>query len=244
MNLVLDFGNTNIKLAVFNNGKLMELDMFREISLERIKDYLKKRPGIRNSILSSVIDYPGEINAFLQDSTFFIDLNENPPVPIHNLYISRNTLGKDRLAAAVGGAALFPRQNVLVINAGTCITYEFVNSEGEYLGGAISPGLEMRLKALNTFTDKLPLVSFTGIDNLIGDTTEKSILSGVFNGILAEIESITARYRDLYPDLNVILSGGDLNYFDNRLKISIFAFPNIVIHGLHQILEFNVTTAA
>ena len=242
MNLVLDFGNTNVKLAIFNNGQLIELELFRKISLEKVKNYIKSRHGIKNCILSSVIDHPVAINQFLRDSYFFIDLNENSPIPIINLYHSKETLGKDRLAAAVAGAALFPARDILVINAGTCITYEFVNSSGEYLGGAISPGLEMRLKALNTFTDKLPLVSFKVMDDFIGSTTEKSILSGVFYGIVAEIESITTRYKNLYPDLKVILSGGDLNYFDNRLKISIFAFPFIVIYGLNQILEFNVTT--
>ena len=244
MNLVLDFGNTNIKLALFNHGQLIESHHYREISPKSMNNFLLERPGIKNCILSSVIDHPIAINKLLRDSFFFIDMNENPPIPLKSLYLSRETVGTDRLAAAVAEAHHFAGQNVLVVNIGSCITYEFGNSNGEYLGGAISPGVEMRLKALNPFTDKLPLISFKVVEHFIGNTTETSMLSGVFYGIIAEIESLTKQYEECYPGLKVILSGGDLNYFDKRLKVSIFAFPNIVIHGLHKILEFNVTTTS
>jgi type III pantothenate kinase len=140
----------------------------------------------------------------------------------------------------VGGQSFFPGRNVLVISTGTCITYDFINNRKEYLGGAISPGMEMRFRALHTFTGRLPLISVKDTHELIGNNTAKAILSGVVNGMIGEIEHVAGQYLHLYPDLKVILSGGDLNYFDKRLKISIFAFPNIVLHGLYQILEFNV----
>ncbi len=134
----------------------------------------------------------------------------------------------------------FPAQDVLVITAGTCITCDFVNSREAYLGGAISPGIAMRLQALYTFTGKLPLVSFRATGVLTGRDTEESILSGVLTGATAEIEGIITRYQEKYPGIRIILSGGDQKYFDKRLNISSFAVPNIVIHGLYQILDFNV----
>jgi type III pantothenate kinase len=149
-------------------------------------------------------------------------------------------LENDRLAAAIAGATLYPGSNVLVIQAGTCITYEFINAQGEYIGGAISPGIQMRYKAMNTFTGKLPLIEHKKFDGLIGQTTEESILSGVNNGILAEVDGIINAYKSQYPDLTIILSGGDADFFVKQLKNSIFAVPNIVLKGLNIILDFNV----
>ena len=164
----------------------------------------------------------------------------NLRLPILNMYETKDSLGKDRLAAAVAGSAEFPGENVLIINAGSALTFDFVNDRGEYLGGSISPGMMMRFNALHTFTDKLPLLSYQETVSLVGTNTRESIVSGVINGIVAEIEGVSLQYQEFYPGLKIILSGGDLNYFDKRLKISIFAFPNIVIHGLQQILSFNV----
>ena len=148
-------------------------------------------------------------------------------------------MGKDRLAAAVTGNHFFPNQNVLIIIAGTCITYEFVNTKAEYLGGAISPGISIRFKALHTFTGKLPLVEKKIKASIIGNTTENSILSGVINGCFYEVKGITYEYTDKYKDLKIILSGGDMKYFDKILKNSIFAISNIVLIGLNIILDFN-----
>lgn len=240
MELIIDLGNTNKKLALFENGKLSELQMFLEIKLRVIRDFVKQHPGIENCIFSSVIDHPKSINHYLRDHFHVIELNEHTPIPIKNLYRNPETLGKDRLAAAVAGASVFPGRDVLVINAGSCITYEFINKRNEYLGGAISPGAQMRFMALNTFTGKLPLVTLNESHDLTGNDTEHSVLSGVVNGIIREIEGNVAFYRKKYHGLKVILSGGDLNYFDKRLKISNFAVPNIVLEGLYQILAFNV----
>jgi type III pantothenate kinase len=145
----------------------------------------------------------------------------------------------DRLASAVAAFHRFPVHPVLILNAGTAVTYDIVTKIGEYLGGSISPGMQMRFRALHTFTKQLPLLTYTGIDFLTGNDTDTSVLSGVINGMAAEMEGMIARYQKEYPGIKVVLSGGDLNYFVNRLKISIFAVPNIVIYGLQQILAFN-----
>ncbi len=242
MNLVLDFGNTNRKLALFDQGRLADLEQHPEITLSLIRRFIVKHPGIQRCILSTVVDYPTPIKRFLASKLVFLELDEKTPLPLKNRYRSPATLGKDRLAAAVGGSALFPGEPVLVINAGTCITYDLVSSRNEYLGGAITPGLQMRLQALHTFTGKLPLISLRNSEILTGRTTEESILSGVLAGTAAEMEGMVDRFSAQNPELKTILSGGDQNYFNKRLKISIFARPNIVLFGLQQILQFNVDT--
>ncbi len=241
MDLILDFGNTNKKFALFDRGNLIHSSSFPEVTISTIINYSSEHKGIENCILSSVIDHPSSIPGFLNNNFRFIELGPATPLPVKNLYRSPETLGNDRLACAAAGHKAFPKSNVLVINAGTCITYDFVNSKGEYYGGSISPGMEMRFRSLNTFTGKLPLVSYKkGLIPLTGKDTEASIRSGVINGIVAEIETITGQYRKEYPGLKVILSGGDLEHFAERLKISIFALPEIVITGLYEILRFNI----
>jgi type III pantothenate kinase len=250
MNLILDFGNTNKKLAVmdpapsFHPGFAIqdpEPAIYRRITLRTIHSFIDAHPGIHSCILSSVVPYAGTIREFLGNRFHFIELDEHTRIPILNRYKSPESLGKDRLAAAVAGARLFPKRNVLIINAGTCLTFDFINEKNEYVGGSISPGLRMRFHALHTFTKQLPLLSYKEIDFLTGPDTEGSVLSGVINGIVAEIEGVTAAYKKNHFELEVIVSGGDMNYFVKRLKISIFALPNIVIHGLQQILVFNDT---
>jgi len=144
------------------------------------------------------------------------------------------------LAGACGAIQLFPSENNLVIDAGTCITYDFVDSGSNFLGGGISPGLMMRFQAVHTFTAKLPLVSPTADARLIGESTESSIQSGVVNGVIAEIEGIIRRYEEKFPGLRVILCGGDAGFFENQLKASIFAIPDLVLIGLNSILIHNV----
>lgn len=240
MDLIVDLGNTNKKLALFSFGEIVELQQFPLLNLRLLRDFVRAHPAIENCILSSVIPHRSSIPRYLSSIANYLELDENTPVPVINRYLTPLTLGKDRLAAAVAAHTMFPRNNVLVINTGTCITYDFVNDRQEYLGGAISPGILMRFHALHTFTGKLPLISFHDEDILTGADTRESIRSGVLTGALAEIEGIAARYQEKYPDLKILLSGGDQKYFDKRLKISIFAQPNIVLHGLQQILAFNV----
>jgi type III pantothenate kinase len=243
MDLVIDLGNTNKKLALFNKGRLFRLRQYPFFNREIVGDFVSIHPSISRCIIASVIPYSRSVRNFLEQQFRFLELSEQTPLPITNRYRSKTTLGKDRLAAAVAAANQFPGKDVLVINAGTCITYDLVTAGREYLGGGISPGLHMRFQSLHTFTGKLPLIRIKKTETLIGNTTERSILSGVLHGVIAEIEGIAARYHEQYPGLVTILSGGDMKYFDKRLKISIFALPNIVIHGLYQILDFNVIKA-
>ena len=216
-----------------------KIETYTEISLQTVQEFTRRNPSIEACILSSVIPFPASMSAWLRKRFRYLEFDYRTELPIHNHYHSPETLGKDRLAAAVAGVAVYPGQNVLVINAGTAITYDLVTSGGDYLGGAISPGMNMRFRALHTFTQQLPLLTYTEIDFLTGNNTEQSILSGVINGMAAEMEGMIACYQKEHPGIKVILSGGDLNYFVNRLKISIFALPNIVIYGLQQILAFN-----
>lgn len=238
MNLILDFGNTLQKIAVFDKKELFEVKSFKSINLNDIKTFIKNYE-IKSAIISSVINYPNEITDFLKNKFRFIELSSQTPIPVSNKYKTPNTLGNDRLAVIVGANAQFPSADVLVIEAGTCITYDFINSNNEYLGGSISPGINMRFKALHNFTDKLPFVEVNDIKILTGQTTEESISSGVENGVLTEVDGIIQLYKEKYSTLKTIISGGDINFFDKKLKNSIFAVSNIVLKGLNEILNFN-----
>ncbi len=248
MYLIFDLGNTNKKIAVLPPGELTAEEFSRmqdeiisspEISLQSVREFTSRYPSIGACIVSSVIPFPASVSGWLRKRFRYLEFDHLTPLPIHNLYHSPETLGKDRLAAAVAGASIYPRKPVLVVNAGTAITYDLVTADGKYMGGGISMGMNMRFRALHTFTKQLPLLTWSEIDFLVGDDTDRSVLSGVINGMAAEMEGMIARYREEYPGIRVIMSGGDLNYFVNRLKISIFALPNIVIYGLQQILAFN-----
>ncbi len=241
MDLTIDFGNTLTKAAVFSGSNMMYFKSFKQFSPTELSSIFKRFPEINKSIISSVVCHPAEINGFLGQHTHFLELNKNTPLPITNDYKTPQTLGKDRISAAVAGHSLHPGKNVLVIMAGTCITYDFVDEEGHYHGGAISPGIRMRLKALNHFTDHLPHVDPEMNAPLIGSTSESSILSGVINGTTTEVDGIIDKYQKNYKNLTVILSGGDTEYFDKKLKNNIFAVPNIVLLGLKYILDFNAS---
>jgi len=243
MNLVIDIGNTLTKIEFFSDNIVVFSKKYKIFKLNYLKKIIAQQnpeKKINAAIISSVSYYPEELIKYLKNNsinTIFFD--EHTPIPLKNLYETPVSLGKDRLAAAVGANFLYPHKNVLCIDLGTCIKYDFVNENNEYLGGAISPGYKMRLKALNTFTGKLPLIEIKKINVLIGRNTEESILSGVINGISSEINDTILKYKKKYPKLKLILSGGDMKNFDNNLKISIFAFSNIVSFGLNIILEYN-----
>lgn len=235
----MDFGNTLTKVAVFCGDDLME-----QFSTDGLKTNqlaaLREKYDINQAIYATVVDVESDINDFLEHHFNTIKLDHNTPVPLKNCYETPETLGSDRLAMVAAAHHLYPGQNCLVVGAGTCITYDFIDARGHYLGGAISPGIMMRTKALHTFTSKLPLVSIEKNAALTGTTTAGSICSGVLNGSISEVEGIINRYRDHYKELKVIISGGDMNYFHKTLKSSIFAASNLVLTGLNVILNFNV----
>lgn len=236
MNLIIDYGNTTAKVGIFDDHALVEKYTFYEV--EKLKDFLALRL-FDHAIISSVSYDPNEIVSWLKVSRSFI-LHAQLPLPINNLYKTPSTLGVDRLAGVCGSLELFGDTNTLIIDAGTCITYDFIDSNKNYLGGAISPGLQMRFKAVNQFTSKLPLVEVKDNPDLIGNSTETCIQSGVILGMIGEIDGNIMRYLDKYSDLSVVLCGGDAAFFENKLKASIFAAPDLVLIGLNRILIYNV----
>ncbi len=240
MDLIIDVGNTRAKAAVFEKDNLKHLFVFdkNKIILE-VKKILKKFQ-IGGSIISAVSKLSPETFKKLHELLVnLIELNSTTKIPFKNNYGTPNTLGVDRIALASYAFNDFPEKNVLVIDAGTCVTFDFLNSEGEYLGGAISPGLAMRYQSLNNYTSKLPLLTSEVPKSFIGTTTKESIHSGVVNGICREIDGVVTQYKKEYEDLTVLLTGGDTLFLAKQLKNHIFANPNLVLEGLHRILTYN-----
>jgi type III pantothenate kinase len=237
-NLIIDVGNTLVKLAVFNNNELIHLSRTPKLDKGLIGDLLSKQ-DISRAIVSAVGEFPAYIAEFISQKLPLLFFSHTTQLPISNCYKTPSTLGADRLAVAVGANDLYPGSNVLSIDCGTAITYDLVTADGNYLGGAISPGIDMRFKALNQFTAKLPLVSFNTTFPLLGDTTETSILSGVLNGILGEVDGYIDSVKAQYSPIIVVFTGGSSFFFDKKLKNSIFVHPNLVLFGLNRILNYN-----
>lgn len=237
MKLIIDIGNTNAKIALFDGKNFFSAKKLQEFSLNNIINFTSNYK-IVSTIISTVKTVNDEL---LKISKYFnaVILNKEILIPIKNKYKSLDTLGNDRLAGVVGANALWPKKNLLVIDAGTCLTIDLISADGEYIGGRISPGIKMRFLSLNTFTDKLPLLKLEKSTPFIGDDTISSIISGVQQGILDEIKSAISDYRAQFSELIVIVTGGDCFYFEKELKKSIFAEPNLVLIGLNEILDFN-----
>lgn len=239
MNLVIDIGNSKVKVAVFELDTIISTAVLDEINfLDELKR-ISNQYAIERSIVSSVKDINEEYLEELQKLPFLITLNSDTQLPFKNLYATPSTLGNDRIALAAAAASIYPSQNSLVIDAGTCITYDFINAKNEYLGGAISPGIDMRYKSLPKYTGKLPLLSKNEEFNLIGTSTSVSIHSGVINGVICEIKGVIAQYEQDFGDLTIVLTGGDTKFLFKQLKNSIFANQNFLLSGLNKILTFN-----
>jgi len=201
---------------------------------------LIKEKRVTTAIASSVAELPeGLFDELQKILNKFIVLDHNTPIPIQNDYDTKETLGKDRLAAVVGANFIYPHENVLVIDAGSAITYDIINDKGIYLGGNIAPGIQMRYKALHTFTRRLPLVAPVNNVPDYGRNTEDAIRVGVQLGIVHEIDGTISFFKEKYPNLKVLATGGDVKYFDNKLKNVIFAVSNLVLVGLNRILHYN-----
>ena len=238
--LAIDIGNTLQKAAVFSgDGKILFSCEKKQLAIEELSPILE-RFSVVNSILSSVGDEAKELTDFLKEKNNLLIFSYKTPLPIRLCYETPETLGLDRIANAVAANALFPNENVLSIQAGTCMVMDFVTKDAEYLGGSIAPGLEMRFEALHHFTKRLPRVKKQEIDYFVGKTTEESIRSGVINGIADEINGAIGRYQERFGELKIILTGGNKNDLEKRIKSAIFAAPNIVLYGLYKILAFNV----
>ena len=240
INLVIDIGNSRTKIALFNQHDLMFNVPIDCLTVDHLKILKDEHPQLNKAILSSVKSVDPEIIRFLSGNfQFFIELDDQTELPIENLYETPETLGKDRLAAAVGANELFPDQNLLIIDAGTAITYDLVSEKNQFIGGNISPGLEMRFKALNHFTGKLPLISYSDEFQPIGRNTTDAIRAGVQNGILYEMAQTIDLFNRNYQNLHIIMTGGDSNFFDKKLNYSIFVHFNLTLIGLNRILEHN-----
>jgi type III pantothenate kinase len=241
MNLILDLGNTNGKIAVCEGSTVLESAVYDRVTNREIAYFYSRYSGIGGAIVSSVINESREIIDYL-GSLFepCIELNHNTPLPLINLYQTPETLGYDRIAAAVGAYTIYPGRTVLVIDAGTAITYDIVTEGGEYLGGNISPGLDVRFKSLNKYTFRLPLLERPdGPPSLVGRSTREAIQAGVVNGILFEMDGFVDVISQNHPNLQVVLTGGDAKYFEGKLKSSIFVDLNLNLIGLNRILEHN-----
>jgi type III pantothenate kinase len=239
MNLVIDKGNTLTKIYIFDKHQLITQEKHEDIHPTLLDKLFKEYP-IEKSIYSHVGNINESTKNFLEKHSNNIEFNHTTPIPFKNNYTSPETLGLDRIAIVAAAHREYPSKNVLCIDLGTCITYDFKDSAGIYYGGSISPGLTMRFNALNTFTAKLPLVSLEyQKPSLIGDSTFNSIRSGVYWGMHTELTGTIEAYSAKYQELIVLLSGGDIALFDTLIKNSIFARPDLVAEGLNTILEYN-----
>lgn len=236
--LVVDRGNTLIKIALFNNDDIQWIKSYQDFTHRELAELDFQETEVLPGIISSVASDPGKITDLLPNVKWMV-LDHTTPVPVINKYHTPETLGKDRLAGVVAASSLFPGRDVLVIDAGTAITYDLISATKEYSGGSICPGLNIRFKGLHAFTSKLPLYEASPYDELTGKDTFGSIMSGVMTGTRLEMEGFISEYRKLYPEMITVLTGGDAIYFDKMLKSDIFALPNLVIIGLKLILQYN-----
>jgi type III pantothenate kinase len=236
--LCFDFGNTRLKMAVFSNAQLKEIIVLPDGSVATIEGVAKKYSP-QKSILSSVINHDLEIEKLLTGKTKFHLLGHHSRLPFTSPVGRPETIGADRLALAAAAVHLFPTHHNLIIGLGTCITYNFINKYHEFLGGAISPGFEMRLKSLHQFTAKLPLVEADSNVPLVGYDTRTNIQTGVVIGMAKEIDGFIEAYTERYSNFNVLLTGGDIVHFASHLKNKIFADPDLIFKGLYAISEVN-----
>ena len=241
MILTIDVGNTRIKGAVFEDDILIEYFFFTKIELQKkIKNILKIHKKITDLVIAAVGDV--EKQSFL---AFNNDLNihfisHKDSFPFYNDYETPQTLGIDRMVLAAGATLQFPNRNRLVIDAGTCVTFDFIDETNKYHGGAIAPGLRLRYESLHNFTAKLPLLTLESPKDLIGKSTSESIHSGVVNGFVYEIDGFIEEYRTRYSNFIIILTGGDTDFLAKRLKNTIFANSNFLLESLNQTYQYKI----
>ncbi|MBL7730685.1 MAG: type III pantothenate kinase [Chitinophagaceae bacterium] len=236
--LCFDFGNTRKKVAFFEKAEIKEAVVLPDDSNETIHSLINRLKP-EKSILSSVIDHNPAIEDILSSATRFHKLSHLTRLAFTTPVGKPETIGADRLALASAAVHFYPASHNLVIGMGSCVTYNFINKYHEFVGGSISPGLEMRLKALNYYTAKLPLVKADSNVPLIGYDTATNILSGVVLGLAKEIDGLIEAYRERFRNFNVVLTGGDMVYLASHLKNKIFADPDLIFKGLYAISEVN-----
>jgi len=241
MNLIIDIGNTKAKLAIFDHDNIIEYDtLSTENVIEGIDYFINKNKHIDRAIISNVSSINNSIIKEKINIKHSYFLSDDLKLPFVNKYESKKTLGSDRKALASAVIKHFPNTNALIIDAGTCITIDFIDEYGNYHGGSISPGIDMRYSSLNNKTFNLPKLEKEYPSHIIGRSTEDSIHSGVINGIVFEIREYISEYHKKYDNIKVILTGGDSDFLSKPLKISIFANQNFLLEGLNFILNLNI----
>ena len=241
MILTIDVGNTRIKGAVFEGDKLLEKILFdKENFTENILKIIEKFPAIQDIVVATVADIDFEALSNVVNTINIHYITSDSAFPFVNKYATPKTLGIDRMVLAAGATLQFPKMNRLIIDAGTCVTYDFVDSNDNYLGGAISPGLRLRYEALHNFTSKLPLLQLSMPHSFIGDQTTAAIHSGVVNGLVYEINGFIDEYAALDKKIIIILTGGDTDFLAKRLKNTIFANSNFLLESLSQTFQYKI----
>ena len=241
MILTIDIGNTRIKSAVFEKDNILELFVFdAELLQKKILIILEKYAQIEVLVVSSVGNIDKEAFLFLENRVKIEWISHQYPFPFKNKYETPATLGIDRMILAAGAVLQFPDQNRLVIDAGSCVTYDFIDVYDNYIGGAISLGLRLRYKALHTYTAKLPLLEEKYPINYIGTSTPEAIHSGVVNGLVYEIEGFIRQYESKYSKFTIILTGGDAEFLAKRLKNTIFANSNFLLESLNLTFQYKI----
>lgn len=241
MNLIIDLGNTQTKLAVFANGELIEKWTSDPDSLLQVTGAIfDAYSQIHYTIVAAVGHFSKGFEKMLASRTTLFQLSQATKVPFVNLYETPTTLGVDRIALISAACERYPGEPVLVIDAGSCITYDFKDRNEQYLGGAISPGLRMRYKAVNHFTEKLPSLEPKRPEDFIGSSTNDSLHAGIVQGILNEMDGFIDSYNEKFQGLRTIFTGGDAHFLRDSLKNDIFANPNFLLEGLNYILEYNI----
>jgi type III pantothenate kinase len=235
LHIAIDLGNSFAKMGTFIKTELV--DDYITVPYESLAEKVNQI-NASQVIISSVNQQLNQLSTQIKAPLLILD--HNTPIPIINKYVTPQTLGRDRLAAVIGAFTIESNVNTLVIDVGTCITYDFLNENNEYLGGSISPGIVLKYKALHNFTANLPLVDEWQANDLIGNSTVSAIASGVINGTIAEIEEIIRMYNDKFSHLRIIMCGGGAKELQSKLKIRTKLVPDLVLKGLIRILEYNV----
>lgn len=236
--LCIDVGNTRTKVNIFEGDEVIFSWISNSLEAATITRFIKSYQIKVCGICQSGLAPNSAVNT-ISSQIKVLHLDHTTKIPVNNLYKTPSTLGKDRLAAAIAVSTVFPDQNVIIVNAGTCITFDFIDSKKNYHGGNISPGINMRLQAMNKFTSRLPLVQARFNDDILGKSTEEALQNGAVKGAIFEFESFIHYVQDQYGDAKIIVSGGDSQYFENQSKFPIFAVPNLVLVGLNETLKFN-----
>jgi type III pantothenate kinase len=236
--LCFDFGNTRLKCAIFNNDDIEDVIVLPDDAVATVEKTIQKYKPAK-TILSSVINHDPAIETLLAGKTQFHKLGAESKLPLSIPVGKPETVGADRLALCVAAVHLYPKQHNLVIGLGSCITYNFINKLSQFLGGSISPGMEMRFRSMHEFTALLPLIKADSNFPLVGYDTKTNMLSGVILGIAKEIDGIIDEYALKYSNFNVLLTGGDMAFFVPHLKNKIFADPYLIYKGLYAISEYN-----